>query len=95
MNTRVKVVFPANEPDAPSWPHIGYDVEKRSTEVLSMLRDRLPELEFTAEVDAQRILDNYHSELFGWHRVTCYGDYRKQLIDLATLYGLKIIEEDR
>ncbi len=48
-----------------------------------------------AEVDAQRILDNYHSELFGWHRVTCYGDYRKQLIDLATLYGLKIIEEDR
>ena len=50
MNTRVKVVFPANEPDAPSWPHIGYDVEKRSTEVLSMLRQRLPELEFTAEV---------------------------------------------
>lgn len=47
------------------------------------------------EVEAERILDNYHSELFGWHRVTCYGDYRKQLIDLATLYGLKIIEEDR
>ncbi|MBN1247551.1 MAG: hypothetical protein JXC32_07815, partial [Anaerolineae bacterium] len=41
-----------------------------------------------AQVDAQRILDNYHSELFGWHRVTCYGEWRKQLIDLATLYGL-------
>ena len=48
-----------------------------------------------AEVDAQRILDNYHSELFGWHRVTCYGEYRKQLIDLATLYGLEIYQEDR
>ncbi|MGC9468331.1 MAG: hypothetical protein ACP5HS_07060 [Anaerolineae bacterium] len=48
-----------------------------------------------AHVDAQRVLDNYHSELFGWHRVTCYGDYRKQLIDLATLYGLRIIEEDK
>jgi L-fucose isomerase-like protein len=48
-----------------------------------------------AEVDAQRILDNYHSELFGWHRVTCYGNYRKQLMNLATLYGLRILEEDR
>lgn len=47
-----------------------------------------------AEVDASRILDNYHSELFGWHRVTSYGDWRKQLINLATLYGLKIFEED-
>jgi hypothetical protein len=35
------------------------------------------------------------TELFGWHRVTCYGEYRKQLIDLATLYGLDVIEEDR
>ena len=48
-----------------------------------------------AEVDAQKTLDNYHSELFGWHRVTCYGDYRRQLINLATLYGLDVIEEDR
>ncbi len=48
-----------------------------------------------AEVEAQRILDAYHSELFGWHRVTCYGDHRQQLLKLATLYDMKIIEEDR
>lgn len=48
-----------------------------------------------AETETQRILDNYHSEIFGWHRVTCYGEYRKSLINLATLYGLKIFEEDR
>ena len=48
-----------------------------------------------AEVQAQRILDNYHSERFGWHRVTCYGAYRKPFIDLATLYGLDVLEEDR
>ena len=48
-----------------------------------------------AEVDAQNILENYHMEVFSWHRVTCYGDYRKQLVNLATLYGLDVLEEDR
>ena len=57
--------------------------------------DKACRTKLAAEVDAQRILDNYHSELFGWHRVTCYGEYRKQLIDLATLYSLQVFEEDR
>ena len=57
--------------------------------------DKACRTKLAAEVDAQKILDNYHSELFGWHRVTCYGDYRKQLINLATLYGLEILQEDR
>jgi len=57
--------------------------------------DQACRAKLAAEVDAQKFLDNYHSELFGWHRVTCYGDYRKQLINLATLYGLEILEEDR
>lgn len=30
----------------------------------------------------------------GWHRVVFYGDWRKQLEDLATLLGLRVIEED-
>jgi len=57
--------------------------------------DKACRTKLAAEVDAQRILDNYHSEIFGWHRVTCYGDYRKQLINLTTLYGLDVLEEDR
>ena len=48
-----------------------------------------------AEANVEKIMENYHFEIFGWHRVTFYGDYRKQLIDLATLYGLKIYEEDK
>jgi len=48
-----------------------------------------------AEVDAEKILDNYHSEIFGWHRVTFYGNYRKEMINLATLYGLKTYQEDK
>jgi len=57
--------------------------------------DKACRTKLAAEVDAQRILDNYHSELFGWHRVTCYGEYRKLFVDLATLYGLDVLEEDR
>jgi L-fucose isomerase-like protein len=57
--------------------------------------DKACRTKLAAEVDAQRILDNYHSEIFGWHRVTCYGDYRKTLVNLATLYGLEIFQEDR
>ena len=57
--------------------------------------DKACRTKLAAEADVQKILDNYHSELFGWHRVTCYGDYRRQLINLATLYGLDVIEEDR
>ncbi|MCF7854745.1 MAG: hypothetical protein K9N51_08110, partial [Candidatus Pacebacteria bacterium] len=47
-----------------------------------------------AQVDAQRIFDNWHSDWFGWHRVTCYGDYRKACLNLARLYSLEISEED-
>jgi len=48
-----------------------------------------------AETDALKILDNYRFDVFGWHRVTCYGDVRKPLTNLARLYGLSLHEEDR
>jgi hypothetical protein len=30
----------------------------------------------------------------GWHRVMFYGNWREQLEDLATLLGLRVVEED-
>ncbi len=57
--------------------------------------DKACRTKLAAEVDARKILDNYHSELFGWHRVTFYGDYRELFVELATLYGLGILVEDR
>jgi len=65
------------------------------TAVANVEDDKACRTKLAAKVDAQRVLDNYHSERFGWHRVICYGDYRKQLINLATLYDLGISEEDR
>ena len=57
--------------------------------------DKACRTKLAAEADVQKMLDNYHYELLGYHRVTCYGDYRRQPIDLATLYGMDVIKEDR
>lgn len=45
-----------------------------------------------AKTDAARILDNWS---MGWHRVTVYGDWRKQAINLARLLGVEVFEEDK
>ena len=57
--------------------------------------DKACRTKLAAEVDAEKILNNYHFEIFSWHRVTFYGNYRKEMINLATLYGLKIYQEDK
>lgn len=45
-----------------------------------------------AKTDAQNILNEWD---MGWHRVTVYGDWRKQAMNLARLYGLTVNEEDK
>ncbi|MDH7601535.1 MAG: hypothetical protein QHI38_05230 [Armatimonadota bacterium] len=45
-----------------------------------------------AKTNAQAILDNWD---MGWHRVTVFGDWRRQVKQLAQLYGFTMIEEDR
>lgn len=44
-----------------------------------------------AEAKVEKILSNWR---WGWHRVTFYGDYRREVKNLATLMGLTIYEED-
>jgi hypothetical protein len=44
-----------------------------------------------AEAKVEKILSNWR---WGWHRVTFYGDYRREVKDLATLMGLALYEED-
>ena len=45
-----------------------------------------------AKTNADNILRNWD---MGWHRVTVYGDWRKQCMDLARLYGFAVSEEDK
>jgi hypothetical protein len=43
------------------------------------------------EANVQKILETYR---WGWHRVTFFGNWRKEVKDLATLMGLHVYEED-
>jgi hypothetical protein len=45
-----------------------------------------------AKTDAEAVLRNWTR---GWHRVTVYGDYRKDFLNIAQLAGLTVIEEDK
>jgi len=45
-----------------------------------------------AKTDAAEILRNW---THGWHRVTVYGEWRNDFINLAQLAGLAVIEEDK
>lgn len=45
--------------------------------------------------DSKLIMRNWHSELFSWHRVTVYGDYREDFMEVANYLGLKVYEEDK
>jgi len=62
--------------------------------VANVEEDKACRTKLAAEVDAEKILNNYHFEIFSWHRVTVYGNFRKEVLNLAKLYRLKIIEED-
>jgi L-fucose isomerase-like protein len=63
--------------------------------IANVEQDKGCRTKLAAGVEAEKILERYHFELFKWHLVTCYGDFRKQFINLATLYGLEIFEQDK
>ena len=45
-----------------------------------------------AKTNAERVLANWD---MGWHRVTVYGDWRKQAMNLARLLGIEVVQEDK
>jgi len=71
MNTRIKVVFPANRPGRPSWPYMDYDVAKKSEEVLATLHQQLPEMEFTSSIlhtteEAEKLIEDEREQFDGY-----------------------------
>ena len=47
---KIGVIFSAVPPEVPTWPHVGYDYERRAEELISKLREAIPEAEFTHRV---------------------------------------------
>lgn len=64
--------------------------------VANIKEERGCRTKLAVEVNAEKILDNWNKKAnWGWHRVTFYGDWKKQVIRLATLLGIKVFEEDK
>ena len=57
--------------------------------------ERACRTKLAAHASVDRILKNWDFQTFGWHRITFYGDFRKDFLDLATLLGIEAVEEDK
>lgn len=57
--------------------------------------ERACRTKLAVEANARKILENWDFEKFMWHRVSFYGDFRKDVCDFAKLLNLKIVEEDK
>lgn len=49
-----------------------------------------------AETNARAILENWDRKfIFGWHRVSFYGDLKEEIVMISRLLGLEVFEEDK
>lgn len=65
-----------------------------ATSLGSVSEERACRTKLAARAKVTRILKNWDFQTFGWHRVTFYGDFRRDFLNLATLLGLKAVKED-
>ncbi len=57
--------------------------------------DRGCRTKLAASSQIRNIMKNWNYDVFAWHRVTVYGDWRDKLLNLARMKGLAVTEEDR
>jgi len=57
--------------------------------------DKACRTKLAVELDAEKMLNNWNKKgNWGWHRVTFYGDWEKQITHLGKLLGLEVFRED-
>ena len=60
--------------------------------VANIDEDKACRTKLAAEVkDLKKLLSEW--DRYGWHRVTYYGDYKRQVETISALLGFKVIEE--
>jgi len=73
-----------------------YSMAVYTAETVANLNDeKACRTKLAAKVDTEKLIKNYRISEFGWHQITCYGDYRKDIKNFAKLCGLKIVEQDK
>lgn len=65
------------------------------TAVGNVSLDRGCRTKLAVQANVQSIIDTWDMEIFGWHKVTLYGNWRHKLMNLARLKGMLIFDEDR
>ena len=94
LGASVQVIFPTGEKlttvnmsNESSWACVHSSVSVGNAGGDAGCRSKL-----VASCNAQKLLENWAPM---WHRVTVFGDYRRDFINLFKLKGMDIIEEDR
>lgn len=94
LGASVQVIFPAGEkltttsfnfPKAEACVH-------SSVSVGNMGGDMGCRSKLVASANAEKLLNNW---MQGWHRVTVFGDYRRQFMNLYKMKNIKVNEEDK
>lgn len=57
--------------------------------------DRGCRTKLAAQAHVENIIDKWDMDVFGWHKVTLYGNWHAKLLNLARLKGMTIYDEDR
>lgn len=78
---------------------LGLDLDEK---VLTIHVSKVVDIEYSRHACSNKIVGKTNTRSIvrkwfwktGWHRVVIYGDYRREFRELATLLGLKVIEED-
>lgn len=90
----VQSLMPKREPVTSLRVHLGsrHLVVHTGTTTRNVDEPKACRTKLAAKAEAELLLRNWTR---GWHRVTVYGDWRKDVLNLAQLLGLTAIEEDR
>lgn len=94
LGASVQVIFPAGEKLTTTMVYSENNLASvhSSVSVGNVGGDEACRSKLAATTNAEKLLYNWAP---GWHRVTVFGDYRKQFMNLFRMKGLDIYEEDK
>ncbi|KPL25920.1 MAG: hypothetical protein AMJ72_12970 [Acidithiobacillales bacterium SM1_46] len=90
----VQSLMPRNEPITSLKVHLGsrHLVVHTGTTTRNVDEPKACRTKLAAKAEVEQLLRNW---TYGWHRVTVFGKWREDVLNLAQLLGLTAVEEDK
>lgn len=94
LGASMQVIFPAGEKltSLMVYPYNHMAAIHSAVSVGSPMQEEACRSKLAATTNAEKLLENWAPN---WHRVTVFGDYRKQYSELFKMKGLDVYEEDK